>query len=149
VDRRIEKLRDEMVEVERREGLLVEHQDHEAQTEVFAGQAMGVIRDFDRLVAQGTVEEKRTLIRAFLRALEFDPTTRKGVAHFWVVPGVGQDEFFAEPPRRGRRNPPPTTDSGAEASASPQEPMSPDGSGGRIRSLREHAHQALGVAIAL
>jgi len=117
------------VEVERRESLLVEQQDQEAQTEVFAGQAMSVIRDFERLVAQGTVEEKRTLIRAFLRVLEFDPTTRKGVAHFWVVPSVGQDEFFAEPPRRGRRNPPPTTDSGTEASGSPQEPMSSDGSG--------------------
>ena len=128
-DRRIEKLRDEMIEMERRESLLVEQQDQEAQTEVFAKHAMGVIRDFDQLVAQGTVEEKRTLIRAFLRVLEFDPTTRKGVAHFWVVPSVGQDEFFAGPPRRGRRNPPPTTDSGAEASGSPQEQASSDGSG--------------------
>ena len=75
------------------------------------------------------MEEKRTLIRAFLRVLEFDPTTRKGIAHFWVVPSVGQDEFFAEPPRRGRRNPPPTTDSGAEASDSPQKPTSSGGSG--------------------
>jgi len=91
-------------------------------------QAIGVIRDFDRLVAQGTVEEKRTLIRAFLRVLEFDPTARKGIAHFWVVPSVGQDEFFAGPPRRGRRNPPPATDSGAEASGSPQERTSSDGS---------------------
>jgi hypothetical protein len=29
--------------------------------------------------------------------LDFDPVTRKGVAHFWVVPSVGQDEFVAGP----------------------------------------------------
>ena len=65
-----------------------------------------MVRDFKRLVAEGTVEEKRTLIRAFLRVLDFDPITRKGVAHFWVVPSVGQDEFVAGPaPRRGRNVP--------------------------------------------
>ncbi len=140
VDRRIEKLRDEMVDLERREAALTEQQDQEAQTEVFARQAMGVIRDFDRLVAQGTVEEKRTLIRAFLRVLEFDPTTRKGIAHFWVVPSVGQDEFFAGPPRRGRRNPPPTTDPGTEASGSAQERTSSDGSGVRDTRYQYERH---------
>jgi hypothetical protein len=46
--------------------------------------------------------ERRALIRAFLRVLDFDPVTRKGVAHFWVVPSVGQDEFVAGPaPKRG------------------------------------------------
>ena len=109
VDRRIEKLRDEMVELERRESLLVEQQNRDQQTEAFAREAMRVVRDFDRLVAEGTVEEKRTLIRAFLRVLDFDPITRKGIAHFWVVPSVGQDEFNAGPPGAGPRNVP-TTD---------------------------------------
>jgi hypothetical protein len=97
VDRRIEKLRDEIVELERAESLALELQNQDQQAEAFAREAMRVVRDFDRLVAEGTVEEKRTLIRAFMRVLDFDPITRKGVAHFWMVPSVGQDEFVAGP----------------------------------------------------
>jgi hypothetical protein len=106
VDRRIEKLRDGIVELERAEALALELQNQDQRVEAFAREAIGVVRDFRRLVAEGTVEEKRTLIRAFLRVLDFDPITRKGIAHFWVVPSVGQDEFVAEPaPQRGRNIP--------------------------------------------
>ena len=106
VDRHIEKLRGEMVELDRAEALALELQNRDERAEAFAREAIGVVRDFRRLVAEGTVEEKRTLIRAFLRVLDFDPVTRKGVAHFWVVPSVGQDEFLAGPaPQRGRSVP--------------------------------------------
>ena len=97
VDRHIEKLRGELVELDRAEALALELQNQDSRAESFAREAIGVVRDFKRLVAEGTVEEKRTLIRAFLRVLDFDPITRKGVAHFWVVPSVGQDEFVAGP----------------------------------------------------
>jgi hypothetical protein len=97
VDRRIEKLRGGMVDLERAEALALELQHRDQQAEAFARQAMAVIRDFDRLVAEGSVEEQRTLLRAFLRVLDFDPITRKGLAHFWIVPSVGQDEFVLGP----------------------------------------------------
>jgi hypothetical protein len=50
------------------------------------------------LVAEGTVDEQRTLIRAFLRRLDFDPDTQAGTAYFWLVPGGGPGgrEFHPE-----------------------------------------------------
>ena len=99
-------------------------------------------RDLNRLAAQGTVEEKRTLIQALLRVLEFDPTTRKGIALLWVVPSVGQDEFFAGPAHRGRRYAPQTTDSGTEASDVSQERTSSDGSGVRDTRCKYERHAA-------
>ncbi|MFB3882427.1 MAG: recombinase family protein [Armatimonadota bacterium] len=145
VDRRIEKLREEMVELDRAEALALELQVQDLRMEALAEAAISVVRDFDRLVKQGTVEEKRTLIRAFLRVLDFDPITRRGVAHFWVVPSVGQEEFVAGSASRGPRYvpasmgsesanlpdgasgpgfTPQTTDSNGEAPYGPQEQMS-------------------------
>ncbi len=107
VDRHIEKLRGELVELDKAEALALELQNRDHRVEAFTREAIGVVRDFRRLAAEGTVEEKRTLIRAFLRVLDFDPVTRKGVAHFWVVPSVGQDEFVVGPlsERAAMRNP--------------------------------------------
>gem|GEM_PF-6670674 len=96
VDRRIEKLRDELVELERQEAALLEQQDKEQHTLIIAQEALAVARSFDRLVKVGTVDEKRVLIRAFLRRIDFDPQERVGKAYFWVVPSVGQEEFFAD-----------------------------------------------------
>ena len=119
VDRRIEKLRDEIVELERRQAALQEHEDREKHVLAIADEALTVARDFDRLVEEGTIEEKRTLVRAFLRAIDFEPESRTGVAHFWVVPNADDHHGLARSaaekkgtmPGRGRRSDVPPEDS--------------------------------------
>jgi len=97
VDRRIEKLRDEMVELERREAALGQQQDREQQAALLVDHALALARSFDRLVEIGTIEEKRTLVRAFLRGIDYDPASQTGKAHFLLVPNAGHDDEGAGP----------------------------------------------------
>jgi hypothetical protein len=39
-------------------------------------------RHVDRVAASRTVDEKWTFVRAFLREIEFDPSSRTGTAYF-------------------------------------------------------------------
>ena len=103
VDRRIEKLRDEMVALERQEAALAQQQDRERQAQILADRAFAAVRDFGRLVEAGTVDEKRTVVRAFLRGIDYDPESRSGKGHFWLLPGVGLDDQEPNPGGRGRR----------------------------------------------
>ena len=106
VDRRIEKLRDEMVELERQEAALGQQQDREHQAALLAEQAFAVARSFDRLLEVGTIEEKRTLIRAFLHGIDYDPESSSGKAHFLLVPNAGHDDGAAGPSPGGLRKDP-------------------------------------------
>jgi len=103
VDRRIEKLRDETVELERKEAVLLEQHNREAQAGEFAEQAFALMREVPRLVALGTTEEKRVLMRAFLSRIDFDPESRSGTASFWGMPMVTEHGGPAAPAGRGRR----------------------------------------------
>ena len=103
VDRRIDKLRDEIVELERREAALGQQQDREHQAALLAEHALAVARSFDRLVEVGTLDEKRSVVRAFLRRIDFDPESQAGKAHFWLVPDLRWDDPVTSPPGRGRR----------------------------------------------
>ena len=118
VDRRIEKLREELVKLEGQELALREQQDREKQAELIAERAFAVAKDFERLAEAGTVEEKRSLIRAFLPGIDFDPRSSTGKAHFWILPTGG-------PGDGGRpRYEPPTAISAQKGSESQQEGMS-------------------------
>ena len=88
----------ELLDLERQELALEEQQDRAEQARLLAEEAFAIARDFDRLVAAGTIDEKRTLIRAFLRRLDLDPETEAGTASFWLLPGGGGDgrEFRPE-----------------------------------------------------
>jgi hypothetical protein len=44
------------------------------------------MRDFEKVVAEGTVEEKRSFIRAFTRRVELDPETGEGLAEIYDLP---------------------------------------------------------------
>ena len=103
VDRRIEKLRDEMVALERQEAALAQQQDRERHAKVLVDRAFAAVRDFGRLVEAGTVDEKRTVVRAFLHSIDYDPESRSGKGHFWLLPGVGPDGQEPNPGGRGRR----------------------------------------------
>lgn len=97
VDRRIEKLKDETVDLERQEASLLEQQNREAQVEEIAAQALALMREMPRLVEYGTTEEKRLVVRAFLQRIDFNPETKTGTAYFWSVPTFD--------PARGKMNP--------------------------------------------
>jgi len=122
VDRRIEKLRDEMVELQQQEDALLEQQGRECQAAELAQAALALAREVDQVVASGTVDEKRTFIRAFLREIEFNPQSRTGTAYFYVVPSGSGDT--GPDPSGGPRYEPATTDSSAEGSESPSDGMS-------------------------
>jgi len=107
VDRRIEKMRGEMAELERQEAAAAEQQDREKQAQALAQEAFALARGFDRLLEAGTMDEKRTLIRAFLRRVDFDPASGTGKGYFWVVPSMGRDGPEADErgnASRGRRS---------------------------------------------
>jgi len=117
VDRRIEKLRDEMVELQQQEEALLEQQGRECQAAELAQAALALARGVDEVAAFGTVDEKRTFIRAFVREIEFDPQTRAGTAYFYAVPSLSGEP--GPNPGGGTRYEPATTDSDAEGSESP------------------------------
>ena len=112
VDRRIEKLRGKIVDLEQQEEALLEQQGRECQATELAQAALALARSVDQVAAFGTVDEKRTFIRAFLREIEFDPRTRTGTAYFYAVPSANGDT--APDPGGGTRYQPPTTDSSTE-----------------------------------
>ncbi len=113
VDRRIAKLRTQLVELDQQEAVLQEQQDRVRRAAELAHTAMRLVWRVRELSQVGTVEEKRTLIRAFLRNIDFDPATRTGTAYFWAVPSVGQG---GEEGGRGRgtRSGPAIMDSGED-----------------------------------
>ena len=114
VDRRIAKLKEETVGLRQEEEALLERQGQECQAEELAQAALALAPQVDQVARFGTVEEKRTFIRAFLRNIDFDPATNSGTAHLWAVPTVGQDG--GDGGGRSIRFEPATTDSASEGS---------------------------------
>ncbi|MBC8466074.1 recombinase family protein [bacterium] len=53
-------------------------------------QAVELAGEFKTLFGEGTVEEKRLFLRAFLRKIELDPTKGTGRGKFVLLPGVGK-----------------------------------------------------------
>ena len=92
MDRKIQKLRVELAELEQQEAVLEEHKDRARRVAVMVLEALRQARQFMHVSKEGTIDEKRTLIRAFVKSIDFDPQTRTGTAYFWMVPPVGQDD---------------------------------------------------------
>jgi len=135
VDRRIEKLRGEIADLERQEAAAAEQQDREKQAQAMAQEALALVRQFDRLVEAGTVDEKRTLIRAFLRRVDFDPASGTGTGYFWFVPSMGRDATDSDGPN-GRS-------ASKTAQDAPGAPLSPTSSfhgvAGNTRSTKKRS----------
>ena len=102
-----------------REEALLEQQGRECQAAELAQAALLLAREVDQIAALGTINEKRTFVRTFLREIEFDPQTRTGTAHFHAVPSVNGDT--APDPGAGTRSEPATTDSDTEGPESPSD----------------------------
>lgn len=105
-----------------REEALLEQQGRECQAAELAQTALLLAREVDQIAAFGTVDEKRTFVRAFLREIEFDPQSRTGTAYFYAVPSLNGDA--APDPSTGTRYEPATTDSDAAGSERPSDAMS-------------------------
>jgi DNA invertase Pin-like site-specific DNA recombinase len=86
VDRRIAKLRDELVDLQQQEDALLEREGRECQAEALARAALDLVPQVSHVAQFGTVEEKRTFLRAFVREIVFDPTSGTGTGYFYVVP---------------------------------------------------------------
>ncbi|HEX2949864.1 MAG TPA: hypothetical protein VHV83_09920, partial [Armatimonadota bacterium] len=103
----LETLRQEMEDLQRQEEEFT-HQDAQQEqldTAVESQFAVAVhrLREARKVLAAGTIEEQRLIIRAFLRKIHFDPDTRTGNAEFWLVPGTGNEDPRRNPAGRGRR----------------------------------------------
>ena len=114
VDRRIAKLKDETAQLQSQEEALLEQQGRECQAAELVQAALALAPQVDQIARFGTVDEKRTFVRAFLRGIEFDPESRTGTAYFWAVPEASGGT--APDPGDGTRYEPATTDSGGDAS---------------------------------
>ena len=53
-------------------------------------QAVELAGDFKLAFTEGTIEEKRLFLRAFLKGIELDPTKGVGRAMFILLPGIGK-----------------------------------------------------------
>ncbi len=51
-------------------------------------QAVELAGDFKSAFSEGTIEEKRLFLRAFLKGIELDPIVGKGQAKFILLPGA-------------------------------------------------------------
>ena len=51
-----------------------------------AAAVLDYMQDFGKVVAEGTVDEKRRFIRAFTKGIELDPETNKGQAQLYMLP---------------------------------------------------------------
>jgi len=95
-----------MVHMERREALL-EQRGRRVEAADLARAAPALAPQVGQIAQLGTVKEMRTLIRAFLREIEFDPESRTGTACFYAVPSTNGEA--GPDPGAGTRYEPTTT----------------------------------------
>ena len=88
VDKRIIELKREKAELESRLRALEAEGKKRIETEAIIEQALSMSGDYQTVFAEGTVEEKRFFIRAFLSRIELDPETRTGEVRFILLPGM-------------------------------------------------------------
>jgi len=88
VDKRIIGLKREKAELETRMQTLEAEGKKRIETETIINQALSMAGDYQAIFAEGTVEEKRFFIRAFLSRIELDPETHTGEVRFILLPGM-------------------------------------------------------------
>ncbi len=56
-------------------------------------EAMAMASDYKRVFKEGSVEEKRYFLRAFLSRIDLDPITGEGQARFVLLPGLKSQDM--------------------------------------------------------
>ncbi|MCP4582407.1 MAG: recombinase family protein [candidate division Zixibacteria bacterium] len=112
VDKRITELKREMIELEKRKAQCESAGEKRLETERIIDEAMAMAGDFKQVLAEGSVEEKRLFIRAFLTGINLDPRTGEGEARFILLPGLNKlwqpqnlPELYENPAKQAQKNP--------------------------------------------
>ena len=85
-DGRIRELKREMRDIEPRLEVLEASAAGKVDPEELVGAMLDCMAEFQQVAAEGTVEEKRSFIRAFTGTVELDPETGKGRAELLYLP---------------------------------------------------------------
>ena len=85
-NRRIGALKRELYDIQPRIDAIEAAEGAKVDIDALAAAVQDYMRDFERVVAEGTVDEKRSFIRAFTRRVELDPETGEGLAEIYDLP---------------------------------------------------------------
>ena len=88
VDKRIIELRREIAELESRKRELEAQGQKRVEIDEIIDEAMAMASDCRRVFKEGSIEEKRYFLRAFLSRIDLDPSTGEGQARFVLLPGL-------------------------------------------------------------
>ena len=88
VDARLNELQREMTNLERRQMDLKATEKQQYEISTLIDQTVQLAGEFKRVFAEGTVEEKRLLLRAFVNKIVINPIDGTGVITFVLLPGI-------------------------------------------------------------
>ena len=88
VDKRIIELKREKIELEGQLRALETEGNKRLEAGAIVEESMAMASDYRRVFAEGTVEEKRFFLRAFLTGIKLDPENAEGEARFVLLPGM-------------------------------------------------------------
>ena len=93
VDKRIAELKHEIVELEFRKRELEVRGHKRNEIDAIVEKAMEMAGDYRTVFKEGSVEEKRNFIRAFLSRIDLDPISGNGEARFTLLPGLKAEDL--------------------------------------------------------
>jgi DNA invertase Pin-like site-specific DNA recombinase len=79
-------LRAEMEALKQQDEELRQQVAEEEQAGEIVAEAMERFQQVRVIMTHGTIDEQRSIVRAFVRKITFDPDTRKGTVDFWILP---------------------------------------------------------------
>ena len=94
-DKRIRELKEELRKIEPRIDELQAALGAKVDLDELTDAMMGYLESFEQVASEGTVDEKRRLVRAFTHKLELDPETGRGHAELLYLP---KDEALSNDP---------------------------------------------------
>jgi site-specific DNA recombinase len=100
INEHLRDLRTEMEALKQQEEELRQQVAEEEHAGEIVMQAMERFRQVRAIMTHGSIDEQRSIVRAFVRKITFDPDTRKGTVDFWVLP---QHEAAADQHTTSRR----------------------------------------------
>ena len=88
VDRRLREFKRDIAELENRKLELEAQGNKRIEVQEIIQKAIDLTQEFDVIFAEGTTDEKRSFIRAFVQRIDFNPSTRSGTGTFILLPGI-------------------------------------------------------------
>jgi polyhydroxyalkanoate synthesis regulator phasin len=88
-EKRVAQLKAELDGIERKLTRLEDETAKEVDLDALVPVVLDYMKNFERVAAEGTVEEKRAFLRAFTRKIELDPATGTGRLEIFSLPRQG------------------------------------------------------------